>query len=272
MGVDVVSKLLNRLSALYNSYYVKNQCTNEEVENILRFFAEYDGYRTHFMCSQITGYSEKKCGRVYAWLLAHRKLGAYYFEEGVPPQKYMQKYILDKFPEISNESAILEVGPGDHPLFMESQYRNWRGLDKGYSENESGGSIRFHEFDWGKGKYTKLYKGGWENISAACAENGIQQKFDLVCGSHSYEHTYKPITALREAGKVLREHGLLVLFVPIGFSLEHGNKDFTHTIYLVPEMIEEFFSEAGCYEEIRYETFRPNLDYVITARKKERRE
>lgn len=268
VGVYVVSKLWERLAAWYNGYYVKNQCSGEEIDNILQFFTEYDGYRTDFMCSQVTGYSEKKCGRVQAWLLAHRKLGAYYFEEGVPPQKYMQKYIIENFPEITNDSAILEIGPGDHPLFKESQYRNWCGLDKGFSENENGGSIRFHEYDWGKGKYTRLYKGGWENISAACADHGIEQNFDLVCGSHSYEHTSKPITALREAGKVLKENGVLVLFVPIGFSLNPGNKDFTHTIYLVPEMIEEFFEEAGCFEEVHYETFRPNLDYVITARRK----
>lgn len=263
-----MNKLMECLADLYNNYYVKSKCSEKEIRNILHFFTEFDGYRTNFMCSQVTGYDEKKCGRVLTWLLKCRRLGAYYFEEGVPPQKYMKKYILTKFSEVTNDSSILEIGPGDHPLFSEDQYHNWYGLDKGYIQNECGGTIRFHEYDWGKGKYTKVYKGGWENISAACEDNGIEAQFDLVCGSHSYEHTSRPIRALREAGKVLKENGILVLFVPIGFSLDNGNKDFTHTIYLVPEMIEEFFEEAGCFMELNYETFRPNLDYVITARKK----
>lgn len=263
-----MDKLLFKLADVYNDYYIRNRCKKEEIEQIYKFYTNYDGYRTDFMCSQVTGYSEEKCRRVQNALLKQRKLGAYYFAKDEPPQKYMRKYILKKWPEITSQSAILEIGPGNNPLFSEKEYLNWYGLDKGYVKNNDGGTIRFHEYDWGKGKYTRLYQGSWENISLACSENAIGQAFDLVCGSHSYEHTSKPITALREAGEVLKRGGLLIMFVPIGYSLDNGNKDFTHTIYLVPEMIEEFFKEADCFTELHYETFRPNLDYVITARKR----
>lgn len=263
-----MSKLFEKLANTYNSYYVKYKCNEEEIDRILKFYTDYDGYRTDYMCSQVTGYEEEKCKRIHIELLKERKIGAYYFAKSEPPQKYMRKYILDKYPEITKKSSILEIGPGDNPLFPEKEYLQWYGLDKGYRKNENGGVIKFHEFDWGKGKYTRLYEGGWENISEVCAQNELNKSFDLVCGSHSYEHTAKPITALREAGKVLKCGGLLVIFVPIGYSLNAGNKDFTHTIYLVPEMIEEFFDEAGCFTELHYETFRPNLDYVIVARKR----
>ena len=42
----------------------------------------------------------------------------------------------------------------------------------------------------------------------------------------------------------------------------------THTLYLVPQMIKEFFEYSNVFYDLNVETFRPNYDYVITAKKR----
>ena len=119
-----------------------------------------------------------------------------------------------------------------------------------------------------EGGYKNIFTGGWENISEVVNRDIDIKEYDLVCGSHSYEHTFKPITALKEANKVLKTNGYLVLFVPDGFSTWQGNYDRTHTLYLVPDMIKEFFTYAGGYDLLVCEQFRVNMDLVIVAMKK----
>lgn len=260
--------LKKKIASKYNKYIVETRCAEDEIEKIYNFYTAFDGYRTPYMCSEITGMPEGMCARVERYLLENRRIGAYYFEANVPPQKYMREYILNKFNDIGKQSRILEIGPGDNPLFDEDEYVNWRGLDKGYIETEYGGIIKFHHFDWGNGRYKNIHEGSWETLSADCKKANYHDEYDLVCGCHSYEHTTQPITALIEASKVLKSEGKLVLFVPDGYSQNESNKDCTHTIYLVPSMIKEFFDVANCFESVEYQPFRPNLDYVITAIKK----
>jgi SAM-dependent methyltransferase len=70
------------------------------------------------------------------------------------------------------------------------------------------------------------------------ANRGLLSKFDLLVASHSYEHVFKPIQSLIEAAKMLRSGGVLVLFVPDGFSDEPAARNEpTHTLYIVPDMI-----------------------------------
>ena len=64
---------------------------------------------------------------------------------------------------------------------------------------------------------------------------------------------------------MLKDMGILVLFVPDGFSDDPNTKDPTHTLYVVPGMMEEFFEYAGGFRDITIEKFRPNADLVITA-------
>ncbi len=209
-------------------------------------------------------YTIPVCRNVMAYLNNTRRMGAYYFEENENPQKYMREYILRNFENINNNSKIMEVGPGDNPLFLEEDYSHWHACDINYSNGE----IHFSNNEWAKGKYINIFNGGWENLSEVCKKNNIRCDFDVVCGSHSFEHSYKPITALKEAGKILKSQGILVLFVPDGNSTWEGNYDQTHAIYMVPEMVTEFFEYADCFEDITCEQFRVNMDLVITAKKK----
>lgn len=67
-----MSKLFEKLANTYNSYYVKYKCNEEEIDRILKFYTDYDGYRTDYMCSQVTGYEEEKCKRIHMMLGSNR--------------------------------------------------------------------------------------------------------------------------------------------------------------------------------------------------------
>lgn len=207
-------------------------------------------------------YDEDDCRAAIQYLFNTRKMGAYYFEKNADPQKYMKKYILEKIPSIDAQSCILEMGPGNLPLFAENEYINWRGID--YNNKE--GIIEFSGKNWG-GFYQHIFTGGWDNISEVVQAEIDLKKYDLVCGSHSFEHCFKPITALREVTKVLKPGGHLAIFVPDGFSTWEGNYDRTHTLYMVPDMVEDFINSAGGLELLICEQFRINMDLVVIAQK-----
>lgn len=232
--------------------------------DVYRFCKEAQMLRTAENCSDFYKgkYSVSDCQEAIRYLFNTRKMGAYYFEADADPQKYMQEYILKTIPIINYNSKILEVGPGNLPLFYEKEYPNWYGIDY-YNQD---GIINFSGNKWG-GFYSHLYTGGWDNLKLIVDREIEIKNFDLVCASHSFEHCYRPITALKEAGKVLTDGGYLVLFVPDGFSTWQGNYDKTHTLYMVPEMIKEFFYYAGCFKLIICEQFRVNMDIVIVAQK-----
>lgn len=236
------------------------------IRDIYRFCLTAQTVRTAENCSAYYGgkYSTKVCEEVIQYLFDTRKMGAYYFAANEDPQCYMQQYILKNFPEINGDSYILEVGPGNNPLFSERDYPNWYSCDINYHK----GVINFSGQIWGKDMYKHIYNGGWENLSEVCAENALPTGYDLVCGSHSFEHNHKPIQALSECNKVLKECGILVLFVPDGYSTWSGNYDKTHSLYFTPDMVEDFFEAAGGYKEICCKQFRKNMDLVITARKR----
>lgn len=235
------------------------------LDDVYIFCTEQQVLRTPENCAEFYNgkYSVSDCNEAIRYLFNTRKMGAYYFEAEAGPQKYMQKYILDHIPTITPKSIILEVGPGNLPIFYEKDFPNWYGIDR----NNRNGIIYFSGKEWG-GFYSHLYTGGWENIASVVDAEIEMKKFNLVCGSHSFEHCFKPVTALKESGNVLEKGGYLVLFVPDGFSTWQGNYDKTHTLYMVPDMIEEFFYYAECFELEKCEQFRPNMDLVVIARKK----
>lgn len=234
-----------------------------EIEKVYIFFSTFEGLRSTPACSRVTGLNQARCEKIRRNLYKERRLGLYFFEAGVPPQKYMKKYILEKFNTISNNSKIVELGPGQFPVFDYSEYDSWLGVDKNYD----GRQINFKELQWSKNKYPtrKIIGGGLENLSQCLAMTGIVGSVDLVVASHVYEHAMLPIQSLIEINRVLRPGGILVLFVPDGFTEDINTKDPTHTLYLNQGMIKEFFYFAGGYTDIEIKVFRPNADLVITA-------
>lgn len=243
--------------------FITIKAEQHQIDAVLDFFCNHRDFRTLSSCAKHTGLDIELCKHIKHHLYLQRKLGLYYFEAGVPPQKYMRQYILNNFPEITADSYILEVGPGENPMFPIAEYQNWYGVDK-YLQD---GMIDFKEQAWAKDLYPvdRILKGGWENLSDACASVGVKDSFDIVVGSHSYEHVFKPIQSLIEANRMLKPGGILVLFVPDGLTDDINTKDPTHTLYIVPEMMEEFFQCAGGFKDILIKPFRPNADLVITA-------
>jgi SAM-dependent methyltransferase len=257
----IISKCIRKITVniIIKFYHIKNI---DNIKKVYDFYCNFSGFRSLAACSKHTGLSMLSCWIIKEYLYSNRKIGLYYFGKNLHPQGFMKEHIYKKSPEISKDAYILEVGPGEHPVFAYAEYKNWYAVDR-YLEN---GCINFRELGWAQNKYPegRIFNSGWENITESF-NSDMYGKFDVVVGSHSFEHCLRPITALKEANKMLKKDGVLVLFVPDGYTYDKETKDPTHTVYLVPEMINEFFEYAGGYNNIKIETFRPNLDLVITA-------
>jgi SAM-dependent methyltransferase len=237
-----------------------------EIDSIHKFYLEYNDFRLVDACSKVTNLDIKLCKRVKEYLYKKRIIGNYIFEDNKPPHKYMREFILSKYPQINFNSSILEVGPGNFPIFQHTEYRNWYAIDKYFDIDR----INFRNLNWAVNQYPtdKICKGTWETLYDSTRSLNINEGFDLVVSSHSYEHCFKPIASLIEASKVLKKDGIIVLFVPDGFS-DHpsARSEMTHTLYLVPDMIEEFFKYANVFSDLQIISFRPNADFAIIAKK-----
>ncbi len=254
-------KIKKVLKALIVKLYAKKS----EIKRVQDFYCNYTGFRSFAACAKQTCLDIWLCEAIKEYLYEKRMLGLYYFEENSPPQRYMREYILEKFSQIKADSYILEVGPGEHPLFPIKQYRNWYAVDK-YYDYESG-VIKFKDLNWGENKYPseKIFSGSFEDLNKIFEPKGLSGNFDLIVASHSYEHVFKPIESLKQANKALVRGGIICLFVPDAFTDDLSTKDPTHTLYITKEMMEEFFHYAGGFKDISIEPFRPNADLVITA-------
>lgn len=236
----------------------------DDVEKVFDFFRSYTDFRTLQACARETGLPLRRCRRIKKYLYRTRRLGAYSLGADVPPQASMRDLALRRFPWVTTESRILEVGPGDLPLFSPDEYPDWWGVDKycygGASESEGQGPVVRSDSE------ARKLRGSWEDLASAFPDDGFAGTFDLVAASHSYEHVSRPIRSLIEAGRMLRSGGGLALFVPDGLSDDptmRGQPD--HTLYAVPEMIDEFFRYAGGFTNVTVESFRPNCDCFVSA-------
>lgn len=256
--------LIQKILGLFiNSLMIPNGFWREDINAVESYFINTPDFRNLNDCEKKTGISFRKCSIIKEYLYKTRKLGLYFFEEATPPQKYMREWIFSSYKHLNPSSYILEIGPGNNPIFPPAEYPNCKAVDRYFD----GTHILFRGQEWGKDLYPKgsIRNGSYENLSAVM--NEFLGSFDLIVGSHSYEHTWKPITALVEIGKMLKKGGMVVLFVPDGFTDDPSTKDPTHTIYVVPGMMEEFFYHAGGFNDFAINKFRPNADLVITARK-----
>lgn len=262
LGQKIIDKLRGKKEL--NDIYMPSQ---KEYDAVLNFFKNFNSFRTIYDCSQQTGYSIQKCQNIKDILYRDRKLGMYYYKENADPQPFMFEYIKKLVPIFKYDYNIAEIGPGKCPIIADKSFTNWIGIDYNYKD----GKIDFNGRIWDIGNYptTKVYKGTWENCSSIPELKDKIGKFDFVIGSHSFEHVFEPIKSLNSAAELLKQEGYIVLFVPDGFSDEPAARnEMTHTLYLVPDMIKEFFKYSDKYKNLKIESFRPNYDYVITAQKK----
>ncbi|MBR6163823.1 class I SAM-dependent methyltransferase [bacterium] len=240
--------------------------TQAEYKAVLDFFLHYQSFRTLYDCSRETKLDIEKCRIIKKKLYKDRQLGMYYFRPKSDPHIFMFEYIARLVPNFSSKMNIAEIGPGRLPIISDKHFVNWVGIDYNFKD----GQIDFNGRIWDISKYptNNVYKGTWETCSKIDELRDRLGSFDFVIGSHSFEHVFKPIEALNSASELLKPNGYLVLFVPDGFSDEPAARnEMTHTLYLVPDMIEELFHYCGKYKNLKIETFRPNYDYVITAQK-----
>ncbi len=231
----------------------------DDVRKVFEFFRGYDGRRTLQACSAETGLSPSRCRRIKKYLYRIRRIGAYCFPVD-ELHTLMRERIEHRFAFVNEATRILEVGPGGNPLFPPETYPGWWGVDKfAYS-----GIAGAKSDDAGPDR--RKLEGSWEDLSAAFQGRGLEGTFDLVAASASFEHVSRPIRSLVEAGKMLRPGGGLAVFVPDGRCDDptmRGSAD--HTIYVVPQMVEEFFEHAGGFVNVAVESFRHNCDCFISA-------
>lgn len=233
--------------------------------DVERFFKDYQNFRNDYSCAKYTGYPVKDCATIRRILYQNNLLGNYFFSPKIGPWKFMQEEIHYRIPNLNTSSTILEVGPGEHPVFSPEEYQNWFMCDINYD----GKSINFKQFTWAKKKYPpeRCYTASWDTMADVLTK--LHSQCDLVFGCHSYEHTFKPVTALQQAYTLLKPGGWLAMFVPDGFSDDPNLHDPTHTLYVVPGMMEDFFHAAGGFAAPIVEPFRPNADLIILAQKEQ---
>ena len=280
--------------------YLKYGVRKEAANKVYGFFSHHNGFRVPYRCSEETGIDVKKCEYLKRYLYEKNKLGGYALGT-YSHQEYMRERILNKFPSLSKNSLILEIGPGGTPVFPLDDFPNWYGVDKNLDD---AGCIHYHKnfkkIKWENPNYAlaRIIRGEWENLSSVirgvkpCGaslfvepaslrvagssslaaikkEPGLLGTFDLVVASHTYEHVFKPIQCLKEAALCLKKGGIIALFVPNGYSDDPAFRtEITHTLFLVPDMIREFFDYSDSFTDVMIENFRPNFDVFISAVKK----
>lgn len=256
------SSFIKRIRTVFSSSK-KEGYRPEDLFEVERFYRDWRGFRSEQACARQTGFSVEQCSEMKQILRDYNLLGNYAFTPGAPPHSFMREEIHRRIPALNARSTIVEVGPGDHPLFPPEEYCNWVMCDPGYT----GDSIEFREHTWGVGRYPqdRAYRGSWEHLADVLPDRVAT--CDLVVGCHSFEHCFRPVTAIRQVATLLKPGGWLVLFVPDGFSDDPSNNDPTHTFYVVPGMLEDFFQAAGGFSSLVIEPFRPNADLIVLAQR-----
>ncbi len=258
------AKIKSSIRHIINKFF-SYKYSPEMFFSVEHFYKDYQGHRNDYTCAKYTGYSIKDCTTIRRILYQNNLLGNYFFSPNTGPWEFMREEIHYRIRNLSTASVILEVGPGEHPVFPPELYPNWHMCDPNYD----GASINFKQFSWASQKYLpeRSSTASWDTMADILIT--LHGQCDLVFGCHSYEHTFKPITALRQAHRLLRPGGWLAMFVPDGFSEDPNLHDPTHTLYIVPGMMEDFFAAAGGFTPPIIEPFRPNADLLILAQKEQ---
>lgn len=242
----------------------QHEFSDEVVENIYQFFATFQDFRTNGRCSTELGYDISIVEKIKKQLYKDKRLGTYSLGLNGPPHALMREYIQSRF-DLTENSLILEIGPGANPLFPKGKYMSTNSIDK-YA-------VQGWKLFYGNvtnSISTADFQGSYSTIDQITEIADIIQKtgkFEFVVGCHSFEHETRPLKGLRNIYSILRKGGHVILFVPDGYSDDISIRDSTHAMYLTPDMIQELFEEIGGFKNLSIEPFRPNLDIVISAKK-----
>jgi hypothetical protein len=248
------------LLALKNRAYTLTNRDEHLSDDIYNFFTTFQDFRTNERCSIELGIALPVVERVRDQLYREHRLGIYSLGLQGPPQHLMREFIHSQF-ELRKDSLILEIGPGAYPLFPKQEYSNCFSVDKYGAKGTKLTYLRNLES-------LADFQGSYSTFDSVPEITEIVKQtggFDIVAGSHSFEHETCPLKGLRNICSVLRKSGRVILFVPDGWSDDMVSRDPTHTMYLTPEMIREFFDEVGGFKELMIKPFRPNLDIMISA-------
>ena len=238
--------------------------SSDQIEEVFRFFSTFQDFRTNERCSTELGYDIAVVEFIKSYLYKEGRLGAYSLGLTGPPHDLMRELVCSRF-NIAAYSLILEVGPGANPLFPKHLFPNSYSIDKYGTRGQLlvYGNVKFKES-------TADFRGGYSTIDMIPEVSKIVDEsggFDLVAGCHSFEHETRPLKALRNLHTILKRGGIVILFVPDGWSDDPSLGDSTHTLHLTPPMIHEFFNEVGGFKDLSIEPFRPNHDLLISAKK-----
>lgn len=258
--MPTVKKIVKKMRYFFSA---QESYTPEMLFEVERFHRDWPGFRTLDTCSRETGFSLQQCDEMKRILYKNSLLGNYFFAQGEESHSFMRSEIHRRIPSLTSASVILEVGSGNTPVFSPEEYSNWIMCDTEYN----GSAIEFREFPrWGN-RYPpdRSFTASWDTMGGVLKD--WRGKCDLVFGCHSYEHVYRPVTALRQAAMLLKPRGWLALFIPDGFSDDPSNHDPTHTLYVVPGMLEDFLGAAGGFSSLCIEPFRPNADLIVLAQR-----
>lgn len=228
-----------------------------EVES---FFTKFPDFRTYERCASELGLSIETTKLAYEQLRQDRRIGPNSLGINDLPQRHMLAYLNEKL-SITSDSLILEVGPGCNPVFNKSDYRFLFSVDR-YLSGQYGNMLGQPSVANAIATYSTIEECG--ELTRFIEQHG---SFDLVFGSHSFEHEMRPIKALRSVRSVLKIGGAIALFVPDGFSNEDGLRDPSHTMYITPDMAYDLFEAAGGYVNIEVISWRPNWDQILIARR-----
>ena len=253
-------RLKRKISLIHSN---KQTSTNPElVEKIFLFFSTFQDFRTNERCSAELGVDLSIVEQVKGQFYRENRLGTYSLGLQGPPHKLMREHIKSRF-GIRSDSLILEIGPGANPLFPKKDYPNCFSVDKYGIKGQTlwyGNMKNMESVADFQGSYSTL-----DSVPKIAEMVNQMGGFDVVAGCHSFEHETCPLKGLRNILSVLRDGGIVILFVPDGWSDDNVCRDPTHTMYFTPDMVEEFFDEVGGFKDLNIEPFRPNLDIMISA-------
>jgi hypothetical protein len=96
--IRFLSRLRRGIASRFSRSFGPTLYGQDNIEKVFRFFRDHPDFRTPAACAQQTGLPESRCIAIKEYLYRARRLGAQSFGRHRPPQGFMRKRILGRFP------------------------------------------------------------------------------------------------------------------------------------------------------------------------------